>query len=160
MKRQKKYRGIQRRKAISGYMFIMPFIIGFLTFMVKPFIQSLYMSFCNVEISSDGFYLVFAGLANYTRSFTVDTEFNRMLTETIGKMTYNALAVMVFSFFTAMILNSKGVHLSEQSFSYQSSYPQGLFLGLNIIIHYWQVYRMQFRNRREMQALRVSFRKF
>ncbi|RDY33090.1 carbohydrate ABC transporter permease [Lachnotalea glycerini] len=107
MKRQKKYRGIQRRKAISGYMFIMPFIIGFLTFMVKPFIQSLYMSFCNVEISSDGFYLVFAGLANYTRSFTVDTEFNRMLTETIGKMTYNALAVMVFSFFTAMILNQK-----------------------------------------------------
>ncbi|PXV95852.1 ABC-type sugar transport system permease subunit [Lachnotalea glycerini] len=85
----------------------MPFIIGFLTFMVKPFIQSLYMSFCNVEISSDGFYLVFAGLANYTRSFTVDTEFNRMLTETIGKMTYNALAVMVFSFFTAMILNQK-----------------------------------------------------
>ena len=52
MKKQKKLRGLQRRKAISGYLFIMPFILGFSMFMVKPFFQSLYMSFCNVEVDS------------------------------------------------------------------------------------------------------------
>ena len=39
MKKQKKLRGLQRRKAISGYLFIMPFILGFSMFMVKPFFQ-------------------------------------------------------------------------------------------------------------------------
>ena len=52
MKKQKKLRGLQRRKAISGYLFIMPFVLGFSMFMVKPFFQSLYMSFCNVEVDS------------------------------------------------------------------------------------------------------------
>ena len=92
---------------ISGYLFIMPFILGFLAFMVKPFLQSLYMSFCNVEISSNGFHMIFAGITNYVRAFTIDTEFNRLLVEEIAKMSYNSLAIMVFSFFVALILNQK-----------------------------------------------------
>lgn len=107
MKKQKKLRGLQRRKAISGYLFIMPFVLGFSMFMVKPFFQSLYMSFCNVEVDSGGFKNIFAGLSNYIRAFTVDPEFNQMLVEEIGSMCINALAVMVFSFFVAMILNEK-----------------------------------------------------
>lgn len=107
MKKQKKLVGLQRRKAISGYLFIMPFIFGFLMFMVKPLFQSLYMSFCNVEVSSGGFQNHFVGLSNYIKAFTVDPEFNKRLTEEIGKMCINSLAVMVFSFFVALILNQK-----------------------------------------------------
>ncbi len=107
MKKQKNLAGLQKRKAISGYIFIAPFIIGFLVFMVKPFFQSLYMSFCNVIISPQGFKNEFAGLANYLRAFTVDTEFNRLLTEELGRMCINSLAIMVFSFFVALILNQK-----------------------------------------------------
>ena len=87
MKKQRKLRGLQRKKMVAGYLFIMPFILGFLAFMVKPFLQSLYMSFCNVEISSTGFHMIFAGMANYIRAFTIDTEFNRLLVEEIAKMT-------------------------------------------------------------------------
>ncbi|MBQ7359086.1 MAG: sugar ABC transporter permease [Lachnospiraceae bacterium] len=107
MKKQSKLAGLQRRKAISGYLFIMPFIIGFLAFMVKPFFQSLYMSFCNVEVSPQGINPVWNGIANYLRAFTVDTEFNRFLTEELGKMVVNTLAITVFSFFVALILNQK-----------------------------------------------------
>ena len=39
--KRKKYVGLQKRKAVSGYLFISPFIIGFLVFMIKPLIQSL-----------------------------------------------------------------------------------------------------------------------
>ena len=95
MKKQRKLRGLQRKKMVAGYLFIMPFILGFLAFMVKPFLQSLYMSFCNVEISSTGFHMIFAGMANYIRAFTIDTEFNRLLVEEIAKMTYNSLAIMI-----------------------------------------------------------------
>lgn len=107
MQRRKKLRGLQRRNAISGYLFILPFIIGFLAFMVKPLFQSLYMSFCNVEIGDGSFDMILAGISNYVRAFTVDTEFTRLLAEEIGRMTYNSLAIMVFSFFVALILNQK-----------------------------------------------------
>ena len=62
MQRRKKLRGLQRRNAISGYLFILPFIIGFLAFMVKPLFQSLYMSFCNVEIGAGSFDMILAGI--------------------------------------------------------------------------------------------------
>lgn len=107
MKKQKNLAGLQKRKAISGYIFIAPFIIGFLVFMVKPFFQSLYMSFCNVIISPQGFVNEFNGLANYVRAFTVDIDFNRLLVEELWRMFINALAIMVFSFFVALILNQK-----------------------------------------------------
>ncbi len=107
MKKQKTLAGLQKRKAISGYIFILPFIIGFLVFMVRPFVQSLYMSFCTVNISKNGFENLFSGLGNYVRAFTVDIDFTRLLTEEISRMCINSLAIMVFSFFVALILNQK-----------------------------------------------------
>ena len=59
--KRKKYVGLQKRKAVSGYLFISPFIIGFLAFQVKPFIQSLWMSFNDVQVGSGNFTLVFNG---------------------------------------------------------------------------------------------------
>ncbi|WAJ25063.1 carbohydrate ABC transporter permease [Lacrimispora xylanolytica] len=107
MMKHKKFKGLQKRKAISGYLFIMPFIIGFLVFMVKPFFQSLYMSFCNVKVGSSGFELIYGGIVNYLRAFTVDIEYNKLLTTEITRMSYNSVAIMVFSFFAAMILNQE-----------------------------------------------------
>lgn len=106
-KKQSKVAGLQKRKAVSGYLFILPFIIGFLTFMVKPLFQSLYMSFCDVQISAGAIKNVFWGLSNYVRAFTVDPDFNRLLVEEIQRMFFNSLAIMVFSFFVALILNQK-----------------------------------------------------
>lgn len=105
MKKHKKLAGLQKRKAISGYLFISPFIIGFLTFMLVPFFRSCYMSFCSVQVMENKY--TFIGLTNYIRAFTVDLNFNRLLTEELSKMFYNSVAVMVFSFFVALILNQK-----------------------------------------------------
>lgn len=106
-KKQSKVAGLQKRKAVSGYLFILPFIIGFLTFMVKPLFQSLYMSFCDVQISAGSIKNVFWGLPNYVRAFRIDPDFNRLLVEEIQRMFFNSLAIMVFSFFVALILNQK-----------------------------------------------------
>ena len=53
MKKQKKLAGLQKRKAISGYIFIAPFILGFLLFMLKPMIDSLIMSFQEVILKGN-----------------------------------------------------------------------------------------------------------
>lgn len=132
MKKQKKLAGLQKRKAVSGYLFILPFILGFLVFMVQPFFQSLYMSFCNVEVNPGGFRFVWANLANYVRAFTVDTEYNRLLTEEISRMCINSLAIMVFSFFAALILNQKfkGRALVRAIFFLPVILSSGVILGI------------------------------
>lgn len=132
MKKQSKVAGLQRRKAISGYLFIAPFIISFLAFMVKPLFQSLYMSFCTVEVSPNGIHNVFKGLANYIQAFTIDTEFNRLLVEEISRMCINSLAIMVFSFFVALILNQKfkGRALVRAIFFLPVILSSGVILGV------------------------------
>lgn len=109
MARTKKALGLRKRNAITGYLFILPFIIGFLAFMVNPLIESLRMSFSNVKIGSGqgGFIMEFVGLANYQKAFTVDPEFNRMLFEELSRMAVDVPAILIFSFFVAILLNQK-----------------------------------------------------
>lgn len=105
--KKKKLAGLQKRKAIAGYLFISPFILGFLVFMVKPLIQSLYMSFCDVQLGSGTFNPVWRGIFNYNYAFKVDAEYVRLLTEELTRMAIYSLAIMVFSFFVALVLNGK-----------------------------------------------------
>ncbi len=133
MKKQKnKLAGLQKRKAIAGYIFILPFIIGFLGFMVKPFVHSLYMSFCDVEVTPNGPINHFIGLDNYARTFLRDVQFNQLLTDELGRMVINALAIMVFSFFVALVLNQKfkGRALVRAIFFLPVILSSGVILGV------------------------------
>lgn len=104
---KKKLAGLQKRKAIAGYLFISPFILGFLVFMIKPLVQSLYMSFCDVQLGAGNFNPVWRGIFNYNYAFRVDADYVRLLTEEITRMAFYSLAIMVFSFFVALIINGK-----------------------------------------------------
>jgi len=132
MKKQNKVAGLQKRKAISGYIFILPFILGFIIFLVKPLAQSMYMSLCEVDVNPGGFAYYFAGLENFIRAFTIDIEFNRMLVEEIGRMCINSVAIMVFSFFVALILNQKfkGRALVRAIFFLPVILSSGIILGV------------------------------
>ncbi len=133
MKKQKnKLAGLQKRKALSGYLFIAPFIIGFLVFMVQPFFQSLYMSFCDVQVGAGSFTPIWLGLDNYIRAFRIDPEFSRLLVEEISRMALYSLAIMVFSFFVALILNQKfkGRALVRAVFFLPVILSSGVILGL------------------------------
>jgi len=133
MKKQKnKLAGLQKRKAISGYLFISPFIIGFLVFMVKPLFNSLYMSFCTVELGSGIFTSTYVGLENFHKAFLVDPEFNRLLVEEFTRMLLYSLGIMVFSFFVSLILNQtfKGRALVRAIFFLPVILSSGVILGL------------------------------
>lgn len=141
MKKAKRLAGLEKRKAISGYIFIAPFIIGFLVFMVKPFIDSLLMSFQLVELSGDGYTRTFNGLTNYNYVFNVDSEFNRLLTEEMIRMVIYTIAIIVFSFFISIILNQKfkGRGLVRAVFFLPVILSSGVILGLEDNNQYMQV---------------------
>ncbi len=130
MKKQKNLAGLQKRKAISGYIFILPFIIGFLAFMVKPFAQSLWMSLCQVDYKT--FSMEYAGMENFNRAFNIDPDFITTLLEQLGMMSVNSLAIMVFSFFVALILNQKfkGRALVRAIFFLPVIISSGVLLGI------------------------------
>lgn len=131
-KNKNKIAGLQKRKAIAGYLFISPFIVGFLVFMIEPLLQSFYMSFCDVELGAGNFNLIFSKLSNFEYIFTVDPEFTRLLVEEMTRMMIYSLAIIVFSFFVALILNQefKGRALVRAIFFLPVILSSGVILGL------------------------------
>ncbi|MCL1823111.1 MAG: sugar ABC transporter permease [Oscillospiraceae bacterium] len=97
------------KNAIAGYLFISPFIIGFLVFMVAPILESIRMSLSevNLNLTESKYAMVFNNFTNYNKVFRVDPVFNRLLTDELIKMVYTVPAIIVFSFFVALILNQK-----------------------------------------------------
>ena len=124
--------GLMGRRALYGYLFILPFIIGFIFLMVKPLFGSLQMALSQVNISTQGFSLENNHFANFKRAFLVDSEFNRMLVEGIGNMIYRSIATVVFSFFVALLLNQKfkGRTLARSIFFLAVILSSGVLLGL------------------------------
>ena len=131
-KQKNKLAGLQKRKAISGYLFISPFIIGFLVFLVKPLFESLYMSFCNVDLSAGKITKTLTGLENFKFAFRVDPEYTRLLVEELSRMMVYSLAIIVFSFFVALILNQKfkGRALVRAIFFLPVILSSGVIIGL------------------------------
>ena len=128
----KKKVGLMGRRAIYGYLFILPFILGFVFFMIKPLAQSLHMAMSEVVISNQGFQLNWNNFDNFKKALLVDAEFNRMLVESILQMVVRSLATIVFSFFVALLLNQKfkGRTLARSIFFLAVILSSGVLVGL------------------------------
>lgn len=108
-KKKRRKLKLTTKNAIAGYLFILPFLIGFFAFMFIPLLESLRMVFSqvNIDIDNHGFAMEFTGLANLKKVFFIDPEFNRILSEELIKMAYSVPAIIIFSFFIALLLNQK-----------------------------------------------------
>lgn len=101
---------LSHREAIWAYIFISPWIIGFLVFTIGPMLASLYFSFTDYNIIDPP---VWTGLANYQKLFFEDPLFWHSLKRTL----YFALLALplglLFGFFLALLLNQDipGVNL-------------------------------------------------
>ena len=131
---KKKQKNLIRKKAIAGYLFISPFIIGFISFMVMPLLESFQMSFSNVIVATGngGFKMENIKFANYIKAFTVDPEFTRMLTDELSGMTMHVITTLIVSFFMALLLNQefKGRWFVRAIFFLPVILSSGVLVGL------------------------------
>ena len=104
---KKRSKGASRamlRRELTGYAFIAPWLIGFLTFTLGPFLVSIYLSFTRYDIVSAPLWV---GTANYKHLLNHDPLFWKALGITLK---YAAVAVPL-GIFTgvclALLLNSK-----------------------------------------------------
>ena len=124
------YRTMRARNARHGMAFILPFILGFFIFMLRPLLQSLMMSMSSVNISQSEW--PFIGFENYKYALTVDPYFNQYLVEEIPRMAINAVATLVLSFVIAVILNQefKGRTLARAIFFLPVILASGVLPGI------------------------------
>ena len=90
-------------KTATPYLFIMPWIIGFLVFTIGPLILSLIMSFFDWPLTTAP---TFRGLGNYIDMFTKDKQFWKSL---VISLKYAAIFVplnMVIALFLAMLITA------------------------------------------------------
>ena len=127
------YKTMRARNARMGTLFVLPFIIGFLVFMVRPLFESFYMSLCDVKINpGQGYETTFWGLRQYSNALTVDPKFNQFLVDEIWRMIINTIATLVVSFLVAVILNQdfKGRTLCRAIFFLPVILSSGVLPGI------------------------------
>ena len=109
---KKDYDTIKGRRSRVGVLFILPFIIGFCLFMLKPIVNSLLMSLYEIDGIADGLNLVkWNNFDNYHYAMSTDPNFSVYLFNTaepmgeVWRMLINIVATLVMSFVIAVILN-------------------------------------------------------
>ncbi|OCT11446.1 hypothetical protein A8709_07190 [Paenibacillus pectinilyticus] len=99
---------VKRRAGLSestmGYVFILPWIIGFICFTLGPMLFSLVLSFCRWDLFKD---LKFIGFENYINIFTDDQYALSGLRKTLTFVVFEVPFQLVISMLVALLLNQK-----------------------------------------------------
>ncbi|TCM99676.1 ABC-type sugar transport system permease subunit [Paenibacillus sp. BK033] len=102
-----KQRTYAEQKALLGFLFVLPWLLGFILFFIIPLVNSFRYSLSKIEANSSGIKISYIGFENYINALTVNTSFNRTLTEAILNMVVNVPLIVIFSLFLAVLLNQK-----------------------------------------------------
>lgn len=98
---------LTQKQNYAGYLWISPFVIGFILFFFAPMLQSFRFSVSKLSFTPDGYELAYVGLENFKYALTVDPNFIQYFIETIISVLVNIPAVILFSFFIATLLNQE-----------------------------------------------------
>lgn len=97
---------LTQRRNNKGYLFVLPFIIGFFALFLYPLLQSVLYSFGQLS-PSDNFKLVLEGIDNYKVALREDISYYRLLIKAITDMLYQMPVILIFSFIIANLLKDK-----------------------------------------------------
>lgn len=113
----------RRQEAFAGYLFILPWIIGFLVFFAGPIIASFALSFTRWNIVGDP---IWVGLGNYETIFSEDLRFKKAVWVTLKyALMYLPLEVACgIGLAVLMNLKLKGIGVFRTLFYMPSVVPQ------------------------------------
>ena len=106
--KNKTFLTLRRRDAISGYAFLLPWIIGFFVFTAFPFFYSVYLSFNSVTIGPDGNRdTEFVGFQWYFEALQNSSTFSVALISTVQSVLFSAPIIVVTCLIIAILLNGR-----------------------------------------------------
>lgn len=99
---------MKTKSAVNGYLFILPWFVGFALFYVRSLYQTVQFSLSELNVlPAGGYELDFIGLGNYITAFTGHGTFKQILTTSLMNMVVDVPLIIFFSLFVAMLLNRK-----------------------------------------------------
>lgn len=94
-----------QKKAITGYGFLSPWILGFLGLVVYPIGLLVFKSFNNVRQSGGDYNYTWVGFDNYHRILRIDIDFVVMVQDFIVKVLLYTPVIIALAVIIAMLLN-------------------------------------------------------
>lgn len=106
-KLKKKRGGIsyEQRQGFVGFMFVLPWFMGFLFFFLQPLLMSLNFSFSKIDMFQN-YATTYTGFDNYVEALR-NANFIQALSKTLSDLLVNVPVIIVFSLFVAVLLNRK-----------------------------------------------------
>ena len=102
---------LEKKRARSGYVFTLPFILGIILVYMPILIDSIWWSFFSVsKVAIDGAYqevLTFNSINYYVDAFTKSPTFSTTLLASLQQILFEVPAIIIFSLFIAVVLNQK-----------------------------------------------------
>ena len=93
------------RREMKGYVFLLPWLIGFAAFFLVPLVQSVWYSWHDVKVTANGLKMIWVGWDNYRYIFQGDTIFVEQLSNFFTDAILRLAVILVFSLVIAMMLN-------------------------------------------------------
>ena len=90
------------RRDLTGYLFLAPWLLGFVVFTLGPVLVSLYLSFTRFDLLRPP---VWIGADNYVRMFTADYRFFQALKVTFTYLAFEVPLKLAFALFIAILLD-------------------------------------------------------
>lgn len=109
MAQKKAKLSLLQKRMRTGYLFILPWFIGFVLFYVRSLIMTGQFAFSELSMNAGegGYSLTFTGLDNFIYAFRAHATFKQVLTTSIGNMLVDVPLIIFFSLFMALLLNKK-----------------------------------------------------
>jgi ABC-type sugar transport system permease subunit len=108
--KKRKIASLDRRKARAGWIFVLPFVIGFVLIYLPMVFDSIKLSFTEIKyLPGGGFDPQWVGTENYEYALFTDPAFVQTLISGLKQLIFDIPAILIFSLFMAVLLNQKMV---------------------------------------------------
>ena len=109
VKKKRRAKSLERHRARAGWMFVLPFLIGFILIYLPIVAESIKSSFCTTHLLKG---TTFVGLENYSKAlFEYTTSggetFVTIMMKGLQQLALDIPAILIFSLFMAVLLNQK-----------------------------------------------------
>lgn len=104
---KKKRLTLSQKRTVSGYLFILPWLVGFIAFYLRSLFMTVQFSLSELtmDVVNGGYQLEYVGFENYLYAFTVHGSFKQILTTSVMDMVIDVPLIIFFSLFMALMLN-------------------------------------------------------
>ncbi len=105
---KKRKRGIayEKKQGFVGFMFTLPWFLGFIMFFLVPAIKSVEFSFSDIAIF-ENYKTTWNNFSNYKNILSSGADFLKNLSTTFTELLINVPIILIFSLFVAVLLNRK-----------------------------------------------------